>query len=246
MTDIDYYHFGSGLSTSATSYVVRQADSDIYRYLTMGEFCHVFHSRQMGKTSLLNQVVKRLKENEYACARLDLSTTSKATEEQWYAGIAFNLVKELPLRFGDPLTFLKGWWLERDMLSPAQRLGDFLETVVLVQIQQPVVIFFDEIDVVLSLQFSTGDFFALIWRCYQQRALNPAYERLIFVLIGEVMPSDLIPDKRHPPFHIGRAIHLAGFQEHEVELLEQGLVRVAENPKGVVREILRWTGDSHF
>ena len=84
------------------------------------------------------------------------------------------------------------------------------------QIATNLVIFIDEIDSVLSLNFPTDDFFTFIRACYNQRVDQPAYNRLTFALLGVATPSDLIQDKKRTPFNIGRAIELNGFEWHEV------------------------------
>jgi hypothetical protein len=114
------------------------------------------------------------------------------------------------------------WWQEREGLSPIQRLGEFIEEGLLAEISQNIVIFIDEIDSVLKLDFK-DDFFALIRSCYNQRAENSEYRRLTFALLGVATPSDLIQDKSRTPFNVGRAIALQGFQLHEVQPLAQGL-----------------------
>jgi len=68
-------------------------------------------------------------------------------------------------------------------LPLAQRFGKFLEAV-LRSLPQKIVIFIDEIDSMLSLQFNRYDFFATIWQCYNRRADQPNYRRLSFTLLG--------------------------------------------------------------
>jgi hypothetical protein len=55
-----------------------------------------------------------------------------------------------------------------------------------------IVIFIDEIDSVLGLNFPIDDFFAAIRACYNKRAQNPEYKRLTFVLLGVATPTELI------------------------------------------------------
>ena len=43
-----FFVTGGTLSTTATSYVVRQADTDLFESLLAGEFCYVLNSRQIG------------------------------------------------------------------------------------------------------------------------------------------------------------------------------------------------------
>ncbi|QLE39600.1 hypothetical protein FD723_03200 [Nostoc sp. C052] len=122
----------------------------------------------------------------------------------------------------------------------------FLEEVLLVEVQEDIVIFIDEIDSVLSLNFPTDDFFALIRACYNKRVDNPEYNRLTFCLLGVASPSNLIADKQRTPFNIGKAISLKSFQLHEAEPLEKGLHEKFNNPQAIIQEILQWTGGQPF
>ncbi|MGB6297060.1 MAG: AAA-like domain-containing protein [Rivularia sp. (in: cyanobacteria)] len=240
------YKVGGSLGENAPSYVVRQADDELYRYLITGEFCYIFNSRQMGKTSLIVRTQNRLKAEGYACTSLDFSVRGSRDmkSEQWYAGIVYKLVTNFDL--GNPKDFLLNWWKDRSAITGVERLDEFIETVLLTSIKSKIVIFIDEIDSILSLQFPTDDFFALIRSCYEKRNYNPEYKRLTFVLVGVATPGDLIGDKRRTPFNIGRAIQLDGFKESEIEPLAKGFTGIVENPLGLIKEVLSWTGGQPF
>ena len=142
---------------------------------------------------------------------------------------------------------LKTWWLERNDLGLLQPLRWFIEELLLVQFpQQRLFIFVDEIDSLLGLNFSIDDFFALIRFCYNQRAINPEYQRITFAIFGVATPSDLIRDRTKTPFNIGQAIELKGFEWEEVTPLIQGLEKTVDAPASVVRAILDWTGGQPF
>ena len=246
MTENYEYKVGGSLGENAPSYVVRKADEDLYQNLKAGEFCYVFNSRQMGKTSLIVRTMNKLLSEGYACSCLDFSVGGSRyiKSEQWYAGIVYKLITYFKL--ANPSDFFRNWWKEKSNITPVGRLEEFIETVLLASIKSNIVIFIDEIDSILSLGFPTDDFFALIRNCYEKRNFNCEYQRLTFALVGVATPGDLIGDKRRTSFNIGRAIQLDGFQESEIEPLAKGFSGLVENPLALMKEILNWTGGQPF
>lgn len=239
-----FYQVGGSLPTDAPTYVRRSSDEDFYSCLKNGEFCYVLNSRQMGKSSLRVQTMKRLEDDGFACATIDITAigTADITPEQWYAGIIDYLVESFNLYIDFEL---KTWWQENSLLSPVQHLGKFIETILLKRVEQNIIIFIDEIDSILSLPFNLDDFFALIRDCYNNRAFQGAYNRLTFALLGVSTPSDLIQDRRRTPFNIGRAIDLTGFELTEAEPLTKGLAALG-NPQQLMQAVFNWTGGQPF
>lgn len=240
------YQVGGSLDSEAPSYVTREADSAFYQALKAGQFCYVLNSRQMGKSSLRVRTMQRLQAEGTVCVLIDLTEMGKQdmTPEKWYGGIVQYLVSGCQLT---STTQWRTWWRERrDVLSPVKRLSLFIKEVLLVEVKENIVIFVDEIDRVLSQNFSLDDFFGLI-RCFcEQRDTHPDYKRLTFALLGVATPSDLIRDKTQTPFNIGQAIQLQGFQPDEVQPLLEGLPGTIAHPEAVLGEILDWTGGQPF
>ena len=233
----EFFVAGGTLRLDAPSYVKRPADDDLFDLASAGEFCYVLTPRQMGKSSLMIRTAHRLHIEGARAAIVDLTKIgTDVSIEQWYLGLITRLKVQLGLSV-DP----DAWWTGRVGLSAVQRFTDFLHDVVLAEIDGPVVVFIDEIDTTLNLDFS-DDFFAAIRFIYNARASDPVYHRLTFVLLGVATPADLIKDRSRTPFNIGQGIDLREFSREDAMVLLEGLEAICpEQAEAVFDRIFYWT-----
>ena len=197
---------GGTVQAGQGAYIERPTDATLLRLCREGVFAYVLTSRQMGKSSLMIRTAEQLMEEDIKPVIVDLTELgADTTAEQWYRGILEKLAGQLELS-----SSVARWWHANDQNSLAQRFNGFLTDVVLREVPQRIVVFVDEIDTTLRLDFS-DDFFASIRYLYNARAINPVLARLSFVLLGVASPRDLMKDPERTPFNVGESVSLDDF-----------------------------------
>jgi hypothetical protein len=228
---------GGTVQAGGGVYLERAADHVLLEHCRRGDFTYILTSRQMGKSSLMIRTAERLAAEGVRPAIVDLTELgAQTTAEQWYKGFLFSVEDQLGLAAS-----ASKWWDAHAELSIAHRFARYFREVVLAERQERIVVFVDEIDTTLRLDF-TDDFFAAVRFLYQGRANDPALQRLSFVLIGVATPGDLIKDSARTPFNIGSRIELGDFTLDEALPLASHLSVPPSLGRDLVGWILRWTG----
>ena len=160
----DFFVAGGTLKGNAPSYVERPADEELCQAVKRGEFCYVLTARQMGKSSLMARTARRLQAEGVQTAIIDLTQIGTVASDQWY----FDFVSEVATELGLD-TDTEMWWQANASQGIVRRFTNFLRDVVLTECAGHVVIFVDEIDFTLSLDFA-DDFFAAIRAAYNNRS----------------------------------------------------------------------------
>ncbi|MEH2167363.1 MAG: AAA-like domain-containing protein, partial [Nostoc sp.] len=237
MADPTIYTVGGTVQAGGGIYIPRQADEELLSLCESATFAYVLTPRQMGKSSLMVRTAEKLRDKGIRSVIVDLQELgANVTAEQWYFGFLVKLEDQLMFD-----TDVVSWWQEHEHLGVSQRLTQFFERVLLAEVKGQVVIFVDEIDSTLSLDF-TDDFFIAIRYLYVARATNPEFGRLSFVLMGVATPGDLISDAKRTPFNIGQRVDLTDFTFEEALPLAEGLGLSSDEAKQVLRWVLKWTG----
>ncbi|WP_157443099.1 AAA-like domain-containing protein [Colwellia piezophila] len=246
MTVTSNYQVGGSIAADSTRYIQREADIALLSALKNRELCYVFNSRQMGKSSLLLKIKSQLQQENYRCCFVDMSRIGSVhiTLEQWYGGIVAEIWRGFSYAPGNAVF---QWWSTLGDISAAQKLAALLDKIIDdSEVGQEFVIFFDEVDSVLSLPFSADDFFSVIRACYNQRANQAKMKRLQFALFGVALPSDLMSDPQRSPFNIGRAIALQGFKFEKSLALATGLNVDHLDNKKLLAQVLAWSFGQPF
>ncbi len=231
MTNQTIYTVGGTVQAGSGFYIKRKADDELLEHCRVGEFAFILSSRQVGKSSLMVRTAQQLEKENIRSVIIDLSSIGvKISSDEWYLGILNDISNALNLK-----TDIFSWWSDRAGLGPAQRLTNFFRDVMLKEVSERVVLFFDEIDSTLSIPFA-DDFFAALRAIYNARSTVPEFKRLSFVMIGVATPSDLIADDKRTPFNIGRRVDLTDFT------LEEALPLAGELGAKTLGRVFAWTG----
>lgn len=231
--------------TVKTENYIRRADVEhqLLSACQNKEFAYVLACRQIGKSSLAIEIERQLKLLDIRVVYIELNEIGTAsTDAEWYFSLLKLITKELKLKLN-----LEDWWDSRTKSTPVKNFLDFLREVVLVEINEPIVIFVDEIDATLTLSFKTDDFFGAIRSLHNERVRHPAYERLTFVLFGTATPDELIRDYRRTPFNIGHAIPIRDFTRLECAPLQQVIeANCPGEGETYFNQIYEWTNGHPF
>lgn len=111
---------GGTMKPGAPTYIVRDADKELYEAVLAGQYCSVLTTRQMGKSSLMARTAVDLRKLGIACAMVDLQGKSaeNIAPDKFYYGF----LKQVADGIGLAHAILAEWWKQQEMLTPSQRV----------------------------------------------------------------------------------------------------------------------------
>lgn len=209
-------------------YVEREADRQVEKIINvMGRPGYVLVARQMGKTNLFLNAVRKLQQVDDAFVYADLSNSFTNLRE-CFRSIVDTAISMHAEKF--EAASLRISELRQRKGLPAPHLEHEMELKELLKaIPGKMVIFLDEIDALTKSDFS-DELFAKIRSLYMMKEVIPIFKKLTYLLSGVAEPSDLIKNKALSPFNIGEKIYLEPFthSEYEAFLGKAGLVLDAD------------------
>jgi WD40 repeat protein len=235
------YVTGGAVQAADGIYLTRAADEHLLSACLSGSFAYVLTSRQLGKSSMMVHAAEELEREGLAPVIVDLQEIGVTNDaDMWYRSFLFEVQEQLHLKIN-----VAEWWEARKAFTYTHRFTSFFQEIVQ-HVKLPIIIFVDEIDTTLSLDF-TDDFFAALRSMYLGRASKERLRNLSFVLIGAASPADLIKDPERTPFNIGgHQIDLHDFTAEEALPLTSGLGAANGHSMQVLDVVLYWTAGHPF
>ena len=204
---------GGAVPPDSPFYVARAADQEFIKALGNAEsILLVKGARQMGKTSLLAQGVKKAKELGGRIVYTDfqkLNSTQMTSEETFYRLLAATLARQLKFTYD----FENEW----DAIFGANlNMENFLREL-LDSVEEPLVWFMDEVDKLFTAPFA-GDFFGLVRSWHNSRSTEPggAWDKLTVVIAYATEAHLFIQDLNQSPFNVGRRLDLEDFNLQQI------------------------------
>ncbi|MEH2112411.1 AAA-like domain-containing protein [Nostoc sp.] len=179
-----------------------------------GGFVRLQAPSQMGKTTLLNRILLQAKQQGYLCVSIDIQLVGQTTLQhldrflQWLCiHIASSL--QLPTKLNDY------WDITYGSKISCQ---NYFKNVLLPQLQAPLILAIDKLDLLFAYPNVADDFFALLCSWYEQSKYNALWQKLRLILVYSMkhyVPLNLYQS----PFNVGVAVELPELSMGQVSIL---------------------------
>ena len=205
---------GSPVSLNSPLYINRPLLEELVytEIMQRGCFIRIKAPRKMGKSSLLNRIIARAKQQGYKAVKLDFQEADESvfasldTTLRW---LCANVSRELNL-----IPRLDDYW-DEDMGSKVS-CKIYFQAYVLEQIEKPFVLAFNEINRVFEHPIIAQDLLPMLRSWHEQALQEETWQKLRLVMVH----STEIYIQLHlnqSPFNIGLAISLPPFTLQQVQ-----------------------------
>jgi hypothetical protein len=230
-------------------YISRPEDDEVFDLLSQGIYCNVLSSRQMGKSSLMFRVRRRLEKERFRVLRVDLSALGGQNlgDRAVAPGVAWhNALMKALARGQAEADRVRPWLSARPAEPMGARFRAYVDEFLLPGTDRWVIIF-DEVDVTRELDF-TDELFLAIRSMFDDRAANPELGRIAFCMVGVFAADDLVKSKKTTPYNVGHTVRLLDFSRERCDLsgLEQYLEDNGLPGQRTLDQVLAWTSGQPF
>ena len=174
--------------------------------------------RQMGKSSLLNKIIKRTSKLNRKVIYLDFQLVEESTlsnENAFYKQFCRLLTRELGISDN-----VDKYWSES--FGNPQLCTHYVKENILQPLGQPLVIAIDEVEKVFETKFRS-DFFSMLRSWHNNRAIysDSIWKNLSLVLVTSTEPYEFIDKLNQSPFNVGEVLELEDFTFLQVKELNR-------------------------
>ncbi|HAG80404.1 MAG TPA: serine/threonine protein kinase [Cyanobacteria bacterium UBA12227] len=188
--------------------------------LQPGALIRIQAPRQMGKTSLMARILHQARMQEYRTVTLSLQLAEKSVFTslsrflQWFCA---SVGKSLGL----PNQLAEYW---DDILGSNASTIDYFENYLLAELDSPLAIALDELDILFQYPDIASDFFSLLRSWYETarygNSKSVIWQKLRIVVVYST-EIDALSDFNRSPFNVGLSIQLPELTREQVQKLAQ-------------------------
>jgi GTPase SAR1 family protein len=185
-------------------------ESDCYhQILRPGSMIRIKAPKLMGKTSLLNRIIKHAQTNEYQLVRLDFrdaETEIFSNTNKFFQWFCFNISEQLKLESNIDLQARGG------ILVNCKK---YFQTEVLEAIDCPLVLALEEIDCIFHYEEIAQEFLKMLRSWFEETKKTDIWENLRMVLLHSTNVYVELPDNQSP-FNVGFPVELTEFNQPNI------------------------------
>lgn len=233
----------------STLYVERTAiESRCYAAIHQpGALLRIKGVKQSGKTSLMARLLNHAQQSDFATVALNMrqiGLESLESIDSFLSCFCATVTRQLnlPNRFGQ---------YKDDICSPLANSTDYLEHYLLPEVQSPLVIALDDVDILFDYPMVAANFLGLLRAWYERSRYgisgSQLWERLRLIVVHST--DAVLPLNMHQsPFNVGLSIKLSNFELPQLQYLAQrhGLEWLQGNNNEHLGALLAYLGGNPY
>lgn len=193
-----------------------------------------------GKTSLKKRIISHAKRYNYHNITINFDQADKSLFDdinkflRWFCA---NIARQLNLKSN-----LDNYW--DDDFGSKISCTIYLENYILEQIENPLVIAFDQVDILFQYPQITNNFFPLLRSWYEEAKDVDIWQKLRLIVIYSTdiyIPLNI----NQSPFNVGLSFRLPEFVESQIERLSQ-LHQLNKNQRDLIKKLTKFIGGNPY